>query len=600
MIRAALENKTIRLSFSGQTHELFSKIVKTLRINKCEYDKDTKSWTLSSLKYDSLKETLENLDAIEEGFSSEDLLNSLECKATQIIEPIRRIPDYSLMNFGPFTGIHPNENFQHLGISKGINRSCYAYFWGMGSGKSYVASALIAHRLYKYHDCSKVVLITSNVGVLNLYHELFKFIKGLDESKVKISNKDYRNPFDDKNTDIVVTSYNSFRLICEYYKKKKKITSNKPKKPFLPLEEWSEGKPLMLILDESHNVANGKSLQGHYTILHSSLFKYKYEFSGTPADKIEKEYTQFKILDPSLVWNLSYGEWLDKMANIGTYFSRFAIRDWKREEVEKQNQRFLKSYGNYYKTSDLVDLPDYFEKRIYVPMTKEHRYIYEAMVMQDLENQHTTKEITSRFPYMMLSVDNPTLLKKHQEKFDFQLNFLLDNFKDSYLSKYEAIDSILEDHPKEKGILWAIHPDSIQKLAKRYAKYNPIIIIGETPQEERFALVEEFKKGNHQLLIANIVCLNTSVTITEATFQVYVERSFDFTTYDQSTARAYRIGQTKDFHSYLLMYDRSLDVLLDKALQNKGTLVEGLVSKGFLSQDQWKKIFNCTENDVID
>lgn len=600
MIRVTLENKTIRLSFSGQTHELFSKIVKTLRMNKCEYDKDTKSWTLSSLKYDSLKETLENLDIIEEGFSPEDLLNSLECKATQIIEPIRRIPDYSIMNFGPFEGIHPNEKFQHLGISKGINRSCYAYFWGMGSGKSYVASALIAHRLYKYHDCSKVVLITSNVGVLNLYHELFKFIKDLDESKVKIGNKDYRNPFDDKNTDIVVTSYNSFRLICEYYKKKKKITSNKPKKPFLPLEEWSDGKPLMLILDESHNVANGKSLQGHYTVLHSSLFKYKYEFSGTPADKIEKEYTQFKILDPSLVWNLSYGEWLDKMANIGTYFSRFAIRDWKREEVEKQNQRFLKSYGNYYKTSDLVDLPDYFEKRIYVPMTKEHRYIYEAMVMQDLENQHTTKEITSRFPYMMLSVDNPTLLKKHQEKFDFQLNFLLDNFKDSYLSKYEAIDSILEDHPKEKGILWAIHPDSIQKLAKRYAKYNPIIIIGETPQEERFALVEEFKKGNHQLLIANIVCLNTSVTITEATFQVYVERSFDFTTYDQSTARAYRIGQTKDFHSYLLMYDRSLDVLLDKALQNKGTLVEGLVSKGFLSQDQWKKIFNCTEKDVID
>lgn len=600
MIVATLRDKNVCLAVTGQNHELFSTIIKNLKMNNCAWEKETKTWIISALRYDSIKQGIEDLDIIEEKFTAEDLLEAQSCKSTQIIEKVRRIPDYSIMNFPPIKGIHPNEKFQNEGISKGINRSCYAFYWGMGSGKSYVASALIAHRLYKYHDCSKVVLITTNVGVLNLYHELFKFIKGLDESKVKIANKYYRNPFDDPSTDIVVTSYNSFRLVCNYYKSKKKISSNKPRKPFLPLKEWAGDKPLMLILDESHCVANTKSQQGHLVSIHAPLFQYRYEFSGTPADKVEKEYNQFKILDPALVWNLSYTEWLEKMADIGDHFSKYSIRAWKREEVEKQNQRFLKSYGNYFKTADLVDLPEYLEKRIYVPMSASHRKIYEELVVADLDGPSSTRDIVSRFPYLMLSIDNPFLLEKHRGRFDVKLNSLLDKFKEKDLAKFEVIDDILEDHEGEKGIIWAIHPDSIHRLEKRYANYNPVCITGETPQEERFKRVENFKKDpKHKLLIANIMCLNTSVTITEATFQIYAERSFDFTTYDQSTARAYRIGQTNNFHSYLLMYDKSLDVLLDKSLKNKGALVKGLVSKEFLSQEQWKTIFNCKEESDV-
>lgn len=596
MIKIGIKNKNIDIDLTGLTNASFSKALRLLKQEGAKWDRSSKTWTLAPYKYNDIKGILEDIDVIEDNVNPEELDKLLEVKSAQIIEPTRRIPDYSIMNFKPIEGKSPNEKFQHVGISMGINRSCYAYYWGMGSGKSYVASALIAHRLLKYHDCSKVVLITSNVGVLNLYHELFKFIKDLKEEEVIIGNKDCRDVFDHKEANIVVTSYNSYRLIGNYYKQAKKIAAEKPRKPFLPLKEWSNGQPLMLILDESHNVANPKSLQSHLVTLHAPEFKYRYEFSGTPADKVEKEYTQFKILDPALVWNLSYSEWLDKLANIGTYYSRYAIREWKREEVEKQNQRFLKSYGNYYKTSDLVELPEYIEKRLYIPMSKEHRAIYETMVVNDLAQQHTVKDIVTRFPYMMLSVDAPSLLLKHEDKFDMSFNLMVNKFKDTNLAKLEAVDAIIEDHPKEKGIIWAIHPTSINNMAKRYAKYNPIVITGETPQEERFRLIEGFKKDKkHQILIANIICLNTSVTITEATYQVYVERTFDYTTYDQSTARAYRIGQKNNFTSYILLYDKSLDVLLDKSLKNKGALVKGLVSKEFLSQEQWKQIFNCTE-----
>lgn len=600
MITLSLYKNNIAISVGKSEYVTFNKAIRTLKVNACRWNPTLKIWLTPAVNYEHIKQELEDIDILEDNIDPQALLALTEGALNQIIENPRRIPDYSLMNFEPIQGKHPNERFQHEGISKGINSSCYCYAWGMGSGKSYVASALIAHRLIKYQDCAKVVLITTNIGVLNLYHELFKFIKDLDESRVAIANKNFRNPFDNKDIDIVVTSYNSWRLVCNYYKDKLKIKSANPRKGFLPLEQWADNRPLMLILDESHCVANPRSQQCNLVMIHSHMFKYRYEFSGTYADKIEKEYTQFKILDPWLVWNLPYSDWISKLAYVGNHYSRYAIRDWKMDEVEAQNKRFTQHYGSFYKTEDIVDLPEYREKKIYIPMNPAHRAIYETFVMNDLLQLRTTRDIATRFPYMMLAIDNPFLLDKHRDKFDKTLNNMLDKFKESQLAKYDAIDDIIADHDKEKGIIWAIHPDTIQRLGKRYAKYNPVCITGETEQAERFALVEEFKKGKHQLLIANITCLNTSVTVTEATFQVYVERTFDYTTYSQSTARAYRIGQTKDVSSYILMYDKSLDILLDKALKNKGVLVEGLVKKEFLTQEQWKQIFNCTETTNVD
>ena len=64
----------------------------------------------------------------------------------------------------------------------------------------------------------------------------------------------------------------------------------------------------------------------------------------------------------------------------------------------------------------------------------------------------------------------------------------------------------------------------------------------------------------------------------------------------QSQCRIYRLGQTREVESYILLYNRSLDILLDKNLTSKGMLVTGLASKDYLSQDEWIKIFNCDEN----
>lgn len=595
MIKLKLRGVEVEVTFSSSQ---FSNIVHCLKSNRCKYNAKTHSWTFPTFKYAEMFDKLSNLDTIDSDITQSQIDEALSGEPELEVEKERRIADYSLLNFPPKIGKHPNEDFQKIGISKGINRSRYAYFWDMGTGKSYVAAALIAHRLYKYHDCNKVLLLTTNIGVRNLHHELIKFIKDIDPSKIVIASKDYRNPFDNKDADIVIASYNSFRLICDYYKKRYGIKSKEPKKPFLPIEDWCDYKKCMLILDESHEIMYTTSQRGYLVSLHSSLFKYRYLFTGTPADNPEKLYNQLKTLDPWLVYNLSFTTWKEKMAELGTRFSSYAVREWRKDELENTNKRFLNLHGNYYKSDEVVDLPPYIDKKIYLTMHPLHRKIYENLVTEDLQLLKTSRDIVNRFPYMMLAVDNPFLLEKHTDKFSKKLKTMIESFKVSYLEKLAAIEDILEDHKNEKILIWAIHPKTIELIAEKFKSYNPVVIMGETEQNIRHDLVEKFKADpSSKLLIANIATLNTSETITEVKTQIYVERGFNFTPYSQSTKRIHRLGQTNIVTSYILIYDNSLDNLVDTNLTSKGMLVEGLLKKDFISQEEWIQIFNSSSTD---
>lgn len=597
MIEMRLDGNDLIVSFD-KVGGAFKSIVDICKKNKGKFNPQDKSWEFTPMQYSPLFDSLSEYGIIEDKVDKDALDKACWGEPKKFVEKQRRIPDWSLLRFPPLLGKEPNENFQKQAISMGINVSCRYYGFGCGSGKSYIASGIIAHRYGKYHDCNKVLFVTTTIGVKNLYYELEKFIVGLDMSRVVIADKNNRMPFTD-DVDIVICSYGTMRLIGNAYKEKMKLRSKTPKKPYLPIKEWCNGGEAMLILDESHSASNHKAQQTQVLLVNSTLFKYRYLFSGTPADKPEKLYAQYEILDPYLNSNMSYTNWLNYYAKLGDYFSEYSINGWKEDKLKELNERFTNGYGIYLETTDLIDLPENYERRVYIDLSSKHKKLYQDIVMGDIRNgTFKTKDIVNRFPYMQLALDCPELLKEHVDKFNEDTQELIKNFKSTIeLEKVEAIDEILEEHEYGKCIIWCIHPKTIAMLGERYAKYNPICVDGSIPQEERFSLVEKFKKSkNNSLLIANVLALNTSITVTEAKYQIYVERPYSYASYEQSTRRIWRNGQKERVETYYLIYTNSIDVLLDKNLESKGLLVEGLQAKGFLSKENWKKIFNAEPN----
>jgi len=592
----AQANKLVVTILPGLSTQTFSYVIAELKKHKFRYAEDTKMWLGSLLTADTLISTLEEMAQVTVNTAAIEAAGADTGKEL-IINPERVSLNLSLLKYPPIQGKAPYEDYQRRDILAGLQRNRYGYFLGMGTGKSYIAAALIAHIYLQWKQARKIVVVTTNIGVRNLREELLKFIVGLDQQTIAIGDKDNRLPFTD-NIDIVLMSYSGFRLVAEAYKKQAKITSATPRKPFIPFQAWiGKEQRGILMLDESHSTANPKSKQGHYIALHASSFYYRYLFTGTPADKPEKLYNQFKILDPALVHHLNYTDWLAQYANIGNRFSQFAINSWRYDKLEQLNKRFTAEYGIYRNSTDVVELPEHYIKKIYIDMTPQHRAIYEEFVTTTLEQgSFVSRDIVNKFPYMLLSVENPFLLEKHLDILPPSLQKRITSFKSHHMEKIQVVKDILEEHTQDQGLLWIGHPKTATILAEEFAQYKPLVITGETPKEEREGILNTFRSDkSHKILIANIHVLNTSVTLTNCTWQCYVERVWGYAPVEQSQFRIYRIGQEKSVITYIPIYRRSLDVVLDKNLEGKGMLVKGLLAKDFLNQQDWTNIFNMEE-----
>ena len=657
MIIFSLKGDQIYIKFRISQGLIFSQAVATAKRLHCRWKDTEKSWVIPASRYFAAYEAFSEVDVLEQEFTESDLENATVRAPELEVEKTRRIPDYSLLNYEPIVGKHPYENYQREAITKGINRSRYAYFFDMGTGKSYIAAAIIAHRLYKYKDVKKIFFLTSSIGVRNLKDELVKFIKDIDESRISIADVNNRLPFR-SNVDIVISNYNTLRLMAEAYpvvpnkiqgllvklrNSSREATQEKLKQELADMldaigitistdldanrfadetkrllnkhkhrlkgfklraviEEWMKGGEGMLLLDESHQLSNPQSQRSRVAVSICEAFKYRYLFTGTPADVPVKLYNQFRILDPWLVYDMSFSEWKERMAYLGTPFSATAIREWKKDELEKSNSRFVQLHGNYLNVSDVLDLPEFFEKRIPVDMSSKQRYIYEEAVSSILSSAKDEKSMVNVFPYQLLAVDNPILLRKHSFKFPESLNQAISKFKMDDLEKIKVLDDIVADNPDEKILVWAIHPATIKSICERYKNLNPLYVIGDTDQNERNKIVNTFKHDRKcKMLIANITTLSTSVTLSpECHIQVYMERGFQYDQYSQSQRRIFRIGSNQPAITYIPLYKNSLDYFVDKNLSSKGMLVKGLVSKGFISQEDWKKIYNMNESTVLD
>lgn len=614
MVNIFVKNKDILCDFRGT--EVFSDVVDILKSHHCRFDPNKKVWKISLPKLDKVLEDLKNLEVVSISAADLEAIEDIKRGDPELKLSEKRLLFHpELLRFPPFKGKHPNEDFQKQDILRAINRNRYGMFLDMGLGKSYEAAAIIAHLRY-YNKANKVLFISSNIGAANVVHEFLKFMYISPEEIICMTKAGKDRELFKQDKSIIITNYNTFRVVCEYYYKKQHPKAKKaPKRmgaPVLPIEQWLGGKPGILMLDESHALGDPDSQQTNRILLHTDPFEYRYLFTGTPADKNEKLYAQLKVLDRALVHDYSYCEWKEEYNNLGNKYSSYAINPngWKYDKLQKLNQLIVQKYGVYRNGEDHLELPENRIKKLYLTMEPNHREIYQSFVRKTLEDIRDTRgslftrDIVNSFPYMQMALDNPkNIVEMHPDLLSPELTKAIRSFSmEEDHAKIEVVRDILAErfdmNPKDKGIIWIWHPATAKVLTKMLEKYHPLFIIGET--EDRMSLVEKFKKDEeHRILIASIPVLNTSITITEASFQIYLERTYNYSQYSQSMARIHRIGQKKVTVTYVPLFDYTIDVLLDKNLESKDTLNTKLLSKEFLSLKEWSEIFNMTETSTL-
>jgi SNF2 family DNA or RNA helicase len=108
----------------------------------------------------------------------------------------------------------------------------------------------------------------------------------------------------------------------------------------------------------------------------------------------------------------------------------------------------------------------------------------------------------------------------------------------------------------------------------------------------RYDQIKKFKESNSQILIANPSVLGTGVNISFANTIIHYDRDFNYTINEQSDGRMERIGLNEEAEIYNLIVLNSLEIHLEKALENKKNIDDNFLSTGYLTQDKVKNIFN--------
>ncbi|MBQ2395854.1 MAG: DEAD/DEAH box helicase [Bacteroidales bacterium] len=619
----------LHITISGNN---FRDLVDFVKLQGCKWDPDLKCWTLSITKFDDFKAAAKSFDDVDI-----DMLTLSEVerwKSTLVeLELYRRAFKQELLTFPPLQGKPPYEDYQIADITRGICQNRFLFHHEMGLGKSYILTALIEHKRL-YGDIYKCLIFSTPIGTRNLKSELLKHGKNMKEDDIITFTSAGAIPFEDRdifNTEkypqtIIILSYDALKSVSNYYYDKKYGTKTK-KHPStgknyrancMPIKEWLGGRPGGLFLDENHSLAVPSSRRTQVMNWIVPYFNQRFLFTGTLADKYEKLYEPCWILDKALVGGMDYQTWCATYNELGNKFSAYAINPdkWDLIKLEQLNIEMMKKYCSKREMLQCLDLPlNYEVPTIYCDMSPLQRKIYERFSNFTAQEQSElaggggksfSERMVNLFQYLQGAVDNPTCLQNSSKFENFPEDLKQDILKfdwNKHSAKAEIVDDIVEERSGEcgeKGIIWYFHPQTKDALVERYKKYNPAVISADVPMDDRVGIINNFLKDPKQkLIIASINVMNTSVTLIECKYEVYVEKTYNFVVYTQSRGRLFRPGQKDITRTYSMRYDNSLDNLQELNLKSKGETLNSLFNQQYISANVWKKLFSLQKGQSI-
>lgn len=191
--------------------------------------------------------------------------------------------------------------------------------------------------------------------------------------------------------------------------------------------------------------------------------------------------------------------------------------------------------------------------------------------------------------------------------------------------KLEELDKIVKEKVTagEKVVIYTNFKYRVTKnLARRYAMYGSYVIDGDVPartrikeDSEREKIRKEFQTSDKKVLIATVGTLCEGVDLTAARTVVFLDPPFTSTAREQSTARVYRLGQSRPVEVYSLIakdariskvtYDKesgeygTIDEAIHKLVEKKERLIEYVMDGAKLTNEELGLLRKDVEADEL-
>ena len=137
----------------------------------------------------------------------------------------------------------------------------------------------------------------------------------------------------------------------------------------------------------------------------------------------------------------------------------------------------------------------------------------------------------------------------------------------------QIIDSFIEGG--KKLIVFSQYRFVIDELQAQYDK--SVKLTGETPENERQSLVDEFQKGNLDIFFSTIKAGGVGITLTQSDTVLFTDISWTPADWQQGIDRCHRIGQKNNVNAYFLITKKTIEEKVWRMLKRKETMINQIM-----------------------
>ena len=306
----------------------------------------------------------------------------------------------------------------------------------------------------------------------------------------------------------------------------------------------------MVVADEIHKMNNIASAQGK----NFSKLKSKYKIGLTGTFLVNSPLDAYMAL-----------KWIDvdrsTASNFKYFYSVYGGR-FDNELIGYKNLEILKDQLadiSIRRTKDILNLP-------------EKNYIHELLEMDDKQSKfynNIVEGIIEEVDKVSIDKNNVLALTTRLRQSTSDPSILTtENIKSAKLLRAkELVQEIISQG--EKVIVYTTFKQPLYTLADELKKYKPLVCTGDTKEEEVWKNVDKFQTDDeHYLMLATIQKMGTGITLTRASYAIFIDSAWTRADNEQAEDRIHRIGAKKPCFYYYLWtkdtYDTHVRELVDK------------------------------------
>lgn len=426
----------------------------------------------------------------------------------------------------------------------------------MGLGKTVQTIAfLLSEWEEKQLTTDKPALIIAPTSlVLNWQKEFQQFAPQLKITVVS-GNKSQRERFvEEKNGDVVITSYHSFRQ---------------------DVVRWSNVNWHSVILDESQMVKNPNT-KTHQALRQLQTLT-KFALSGTPIENRKEElWSIFSLVLPSLLPSLKS-------------YQHMASHD-----IVKTVQPFMLRRT---KENVLHELPSISEKILYNELTQSQKSLY-VTYLQQIQNEVSTysNEQLTRQKFQIL-----TALTRLRQ---------ICNHPQLFISDYEGhsgkLDQFLEQVNRaitngHRLLVFSQFASMLDILQLELQKHGvtSFLLNGKTPPDKRQNMVERFNAGENDVFLISLKAGGTGLNLTSADTIILYDLWWNPAVEEQAKSRAHRIGQKNTVQVYRMVSSGTIEEKIMMLQEKKKALFDEMIDAQVSGHSSYQTLTNEDIKEIL-